>query len=297
MHAGARPLLECASAPRTCCRPPLTWLAGTPACWRFILAVAAAVGALQGVLLLGIPESPKFLMSIGDRNGARAALARLRGSARAGEIEDAVREEEPLTGADDDAATKVSLYEFATRTEHRGPALVVAGLMLAQQLTGINAVIFHGVAVLQALLPDAAGSINVMISVANVLITAAASTCFDRVSHKLLLVVSMLGMAASALLLALGLAHGVAALSATAAFAFVGSFSVGLGPLPWMVASKTVSYRAVDAAQSAGLVASWIGTFIVAFGVPIIPPVVSFVVFGLIGFFSAAMVYWKVDAY
>jgi len=206
-------------------------------------------------------------------------------------------EEEPLTGAATENTSKVSTWEFVTKREHRKGALIVCGLMFAQQLLGINAVIFHGVSVLQTLLPNAAGYINVVISAANLAITSIASMFFDKISHKFLLIASMLGMATFSWLLAVGIANGIAVLSAISCFMFVSSFSFGLGPLPWMVASKTVGYRAVDGAQSAGLVVNWIGTFIVAFAVPILPTVVSFVGFGIIGFVSAATVWYGVGAY
>ncbi|KAF8247835.1 general substrate transporter [Wilcoxina mikolae CBS 423.85] len=267
-----------------------------PQYWRLILVVGAAIGALQGILLLRIPESPKYLVSVGNRNGARDSLARLRGPSYSAEIEDEIREEEPLTGTTEDPS-KVSTFSFVTKREHRKSALIVCGLMLAQQLTGINACVLHGVSILQNLLPSAAGYINVIISAANLIITSLASMYFDKISHKFLLILSMLGMGTFAFLLAAGIANGIAVLSAVAFFCFVSSFSIGLGPLPWMVASKTVSYRAVDAAQSAGIVVNWMGTFAVAFLVPVLPTVWSFVGFGVIGWVSAAMVKWGVDAY
>jgi hypothetical protein len=203
-----------------------------------------------------------------------------------------------LTGAQvEEDTNKVTTWEFVTKKEHRYAALVVCGLLFAQQMLGINAVIFHGVAVLQDLLPTAASYINVIISVANLAITSAASMYFDKVSHKKLLICSMLGMGTFSFLLSVGIYARIAVLSAVACFMFVSSFSAGLGPLPWMVASKTLSYRAVDAAQSSGLVVNWIGTFIVAFGVPIIPTQLSFLIFGVIGLSSAALVYYGVAAY
>lgn len=66
----------------------LTHRAGKPQYWRLILLVGAAVGALQGALLLGIPESPKYLVSVGNRRGARESLARLRGASY---MEDEIR--------------------------------------------------------------------------------------------------------------------------------------------------------------------------------------------------------------
>jgi len=269
-----------------------------PQLWRLILVVGAAIGFVQGVLLLGLPESPKYLLSVGDKNGARYSLAKLRGPSGSESIEDEIREEEPLTGAQAEEDTdKVTTWEFVTKKEHRYGALVVCGLLFAQQMLGINAVIFHGVAVLQDLLPTAASYINVIISVANLTITSVASMFFDKVSHKKLLICSMLGMGTFAFLLSASIYARIAVLSAVACFMFVSSFSVGLGPLPWMVASKTLSYRAVDAAQSSGLVVNWIGTFIVAFGVPIIPTQLSFLIFGVIGVSSAALVYYGVAAY
>ncbi|KAI5793154.1 general substrate transporter [Geopyxis carbonaria] len=264
--------------------------------WRIIMAVGAATGAAQALLLLACPESPKYLSSIGDRNGARDALARLRGPSHAGEIEAEIREAEPLTEAAAEEP-KISTWTFVTSRAHRKGALIVCGLMFAQQLLGINAVIFHGVSVLRGMLPNAAGSINVLISAANLVITSVASLFFDRVSHKSLLTASMAGMGTFALLLAAGIWASVPVLSAVACFMFVSSFSIGLGPLPWMVASKTVRYSAVDAAQASGLVVNWIGTFIVAFGVPLVPTQVSFVAFGVIGLASAAAVWWGIDAY
>lgn len=57
--------------------------------WRLILVIGAAIGALQGVMLMSIPESPKYLLSIGNKQAARESLAQLRGSG--GDIEDEIR--------------------------------------------------------------------------------------------------------------------------------------------------------------------------------------------------------------
>lgn len=275
--------------------------------WRIILFVGAGIGTLQAVLLLKCPESPKYLISIGDKAGAREAAARLRGENHngMGRIEDEIREEEeeplhsdttPLSPTNEEP-TKVTMGTFLTAPAHRKSALIVCGLMLAQQLSGINAVIFHGVSVLSKLLPNWAGALNVLISASNLFITIAASTLFDKVSHKTLLLVSMLGMAASSFAFAIGLNWSIAALSAVGCFMFVSCFSIGLGPLPWMVAGRVVRYEAQDAAQASGLVVNWMGTFLVTFVVPLVPKVFAFTAFGVIGTLSALLVSWGVEAY
>ncbi|KAI5813097.1 general substrate transporter [Pyronema omphalodes] len=286
-----------------------------PSYWRLILIVGAFVGAAQALLLRGIPESPKYLLGT-DKQAAKEALARLRATASdaavKAELEAMMQstgvvhtspEEEPLTGGHHArsrpaSVPQVSTWAFLTQRHFRKEAMIVCGLMLAQQLTGINACILHGVSILRGLMPSAAGYINVIISGANLVVTLVASaTLFDRVSHKHLLIYSMSGMATCAFLLSAGIANNIAILSAVALFLFVCSFSFGLGPLPWMVSSKVVDYEAVDAAQSSALVFSWLGTFLVAFLVPIIPPVISFIGFGCIGFLSAAIVWFGVPNY
>ena len=77
-------------------------------------------------------------------------------------------------------------------------------------------------------------------------------------------------MGVSSVLLALGLEFGVKILSAIATLTFVASFAVGLGPVPFILASELVGPEAVGATQSWALVANWVATFAVAQFFPII---------------------------
>lgn len=150
--------------------------------------------------------------------------------------------------------------------------------------------VMYGVAILRDLLPGYAGILNASISGVNLIITIGASTFFDKVAHKVLLMASMFGMTVFSLLLALGIKFSIPALSAVATFCFVSSFSVGLGPLPWMVAAKNVDTHAVGSAQSLALVANWSGTFVISFGVPVVAALVG--MDGLFfGFFSLGLLF------
>lgn len=146
---------------------------------------------------------------------------------------------------------------------------------------------FYGVAILQDFFSNSATSLNAGVSLVNLFVTIAASSMFDKVSHKVLLVSSMQFMTTFSLLLCLGIFYDLPLLSALATLFFVASFSIGLGPLPWMVASRKVEAKAVGAAQSIALTASWLGTFAVSFMVPILSEAAGmaavFLVFGLMG--------------
>lgn len=58
--------------------------------------------------------------------------------------------------------------------------------------------------------------------------------------------------------------HSIKVLSAVAVILFVASFGLGLGPIPFILASELVGSEAVGAVQSWALAANWIATFIVA---------------------------------
>ncbi len=62
---------------------------GKPQIWRIILAVGGVIGTLQAALLLGLPESPRYLLSKVNKQAARDSLSRLR--ARDVDIEDELR--------------------------------------------------------------------------------------------------------------------------------------------------------------------------------------------------------------
>ncbi|KAG0644463.1 general substrate transporter [Tuber brumale] len=258
--------------------------------WRYILLAGGIIGFVQAVGLLFLPESLVSLIACGNFEQARRELIEIRGTPNVddelaayrsqiaehsvgtynttptGENE-ALLEAGPAPGPE---VRKIGLLEFVTRREYRARFAVVAGVMLAQQLTGINAVVFYGVSILHDILPDSAKYLNAVISGINLLVTSGPSFMFDRVSHKALLLTSMLTMGAFSAILALSILSGLATLSATATLLFAVAFSLGLGPLPWMVASCRIEPNAVGAAQAIALTANWLGTFLVSFAVPVI---------------------------
>ncbi|KAJ3363267.1 hypothetical protein GGF32_004533 [Allomyces javanicus] len=149
-----------------------------PPTWRWLLAVALLLNAVQVVMVLGVPESPSHLRQVGEvqrackvekRLGWEHDREELVGSGRAEEVEvvnepqtkaDAKRHEgadEMLVAASPGASSSSSLtltpvptaaaaapshaptlLEFLTRREYRR-ALVILGIAHAsQQLSGIN---------------------------------------------------------------------------------------------------------------------------------------------------------------
>ncbi|KAG0639264.1 general substrate transporter [Tuber brumale] len=286
--------------------------------WRFILLAGGVIGLAQAVALLFLPESPSSLIASGDIEQARRVLTRIRGTQDVEEelasyqgqptgqpegIDNAesVGEREPLlepTTAEPAPAPdchKIGLVEFITKREYRAGFVVVVAVMMAQQLTGINAVVFYGVSILDDLLPHSAKYLNAAISGVNLLVTLGASMMFDSVSHKFLLLTSMASMGIFSGVLGFSISFGFAILSTISILLFVSAFSMGLGPLPWMVASRRIEPKGVGAAQAIALTANWLGTFLVSFAVPVIADAVGMAaVFHIFAILSFALFLWGV---
>jgi MFS transporter, SP family, galactose:H+ symporter len=130
------------------------------------------------------------------------------------------------------------------------PAMIVGvGLAVAQQITGINTVIYYAPTIFKfAGLSSASGAILASVGVVNVLFTLVAMQRIDRVGRRPLLLVSLAGMALG--LFVLGLAFSLPQLSGslgwiavTSLMVYVGSFAVGLGPVFWLILSEIYRLR------------------------------------------------------
>lgn len=252
--------------------------------WRLILAVAGALGALELLGLFMIPESPKWLAENRQVGHARKVLQRIRGRNadieaemegwRAASITPPSGEEESLLASapesQDGNQSPVTMIEAVRDPYYRPAIIAVVGIMVAQQFTGVNSIVMYSVSLLQSILPTTAALLTILISAINLIMTLACSPLPDRIGRKNCLLLSIAGMGCSSILLALGIYSNQKIAAAIAALLFVASFAVGLGPVPFILASELVGPEAVGAAQSWALAANWIATFVVAQFFPVL---------------------------
>jgi len=252
--------------------------------WRLILAVAGLLGVLELLGLFMIPESPTWLAEHGQAGRARKVLQRIRGQNadiegemagwRVGSTTPSSREEEsllaPSSDSPDQEQTAVTMMEAVRDPYYRPAIIAVVGIMVAQQFTGVNSIVMYSVSLLQSILPGTAALLTILISAINLFMTLACSPLPDRIGRKTCLLLSISGMGCSSVLLALGIYFNQKIAAAIAALLFVASFAVGLGPVPFILASELVGPEAVGAAQSWALAANWIATFVVAQFFPVL---------------------------
>ena len=129
-----------------------------PGVWRYMLAVAAIPAVALFVGMLRMPESPRWLISKGRHDDALAVLMQVRSEDRA---RAEIAEVESL--ADEEANARVGGWADLKVGWIRRIVLIGCGLAAAQQLTGINSIMYYGTQVLQ----DAGFSTNAAI-IANI---------------------------------------------------------------------------------------------------------------------------------
>ena len=232
--------------------------------WRWMFAMAVIPAAAFGIGLMFIPDSPRWLAGRGHLDQARAVLKRIRGPRtkwrpRLNEIQQSV------------AQQKGNWSELLSPLLR--PAMIVGvGLAIAQQITGINTVIYYAPTIFKfAGFSSSSVAIlaSVGVGVVNVIFTVVAMQLIDRVGRRPLLLVSLAGMALS--LFVLGLAFSLPQLSGSLGWiavaslmAYVGSFAVGLGPVFWLILSEIYPLRIRGRAMSVGTAANWSANLIVA---------------------------------
>ncbi|KAL3963121.1 hypothetical protein ACCO45_000125 [Purpureocillium lilacinum] len=295
------------------------------AAWRWILAAGAGVAFAQAVGLLAVPESPAWMAAHGDPVKAKATLQRIRGESFDVQSEVANWDHHERRGSNDEeegllsqpdavpssptsirshkAPVHLGFLQVVADPLYRPAIVAVVGIMVAQQFCGINSIIMYSVSLLADLLPISSALLTILISVVNLGMTIACSPLPDRLGRKTCLLLSIVGQGTSSFVLAFAIVYGVKMLSAIAVLFFVAFFAVGLGPVPFIMASELVGQEAVGATQSWCLAANYVATFIVAQFFPIVNTALNnalggkgwvYFLFAALAAVSAVFVSWRV---
>lgn len=200
-----------------------------------------------GLVFFFMPESPSYLVVKGRNEEARAALVRLRGRNY-----DVDTELNNLKFKAEQSNSHPTSFLTNIRKRNVIKALVICYfLMVFQQLSGINAVIFNTAAIFTAAGSTIGQEIaSIIIGVIQVVATFVSSMVVDRLGRRILLLLSALVMCLC--LTALGVyfylqsVHGedsdiiqnISWLPLVSLSLFFIAFSIGFGPIPWMMAGE-----------------------------------------------------------
>ena len=253
--------------------------------WRWMLGVVALPSFVYCLLLLWVPESPRWLMvhrsdyqrarailQVSDPSGVEAALAALQQSI-------------------DEEKQKESLASFFSGRYTK--AMMLAFLIAAfNQLSGINAVIYYAPRVfeLAGLGRDAAFLQSAGIGLVNLIFTLLGMYLIDRIGRRKLMLIGSVGYILSLSAVAAAFHWGWLGglLVPVLLFAFIAAHALGQGAVIWVFISEVFPNSVRAYGQSLGSATHWIFAALAASTFPALAQ--RFGPAPLFGFFAVMMV-------
>ncbi|GAB6021078.1 hypothetical protein CHUAL_003712 [Chamberlinius hualienensis] len=246
---------------------------GTDNLWPYLFGLTIVPAVIQLCTLPGCCESPKYLLLSCDREvEAQENLVRLRGTV---EIHDEM-EEMKSEGETMKSVPKVTLKEIVSNPMLRMPLIISVVVMLSQQLSGINAVIFFSTDIFKSagLANDVALYATIGMGTINVIMTVISLALVERAGRKTLHLIGLSGLNLVCLLLTVCLAlkdkaSWISFVSAVLIYAFIIFFASGPGSIPWFLVSELFGQGARSLATSIAVTVNWLANSIV--GIAFLP--------------------------
>ncbi|VFQ97039.1 unnamed protein product [Cuscuta campestris] len=172
----------------------------TPGTWRWMLGVAGVPALFQFVLMVFLPESPRWLYRKGRTEEAKAILRKIFSpeevESEIQALKDSVEKEEK----ESDKSEKTNLLKLLRIKALRRGLTAGVGLQIFQQFVGINTVMYYSPTIVQ-LAGVSSNRTALLLSLVTAGLNAlgsVVSVCFiDRIGRKKLLVFSLCGVVIS----------------------------------------------------------------------------------------------------
>jgi sugar porter (SP) family MFS transporter len=236
-----------------------------PSNWRWMFATGALPAVVFFLLLLRVPESPRWLVKKDRDTEALAILTRV-GSVEAAAVE--IRNIKEAISLE-----KGSLAELFQPGFRR--ALVIAVVLaIFQQITGINAVLYYAPRIFERAGFERVSAIgqSTIVGLVNIVFTVVAIVLVDRVGRKPLLLTAAGGMGISLVLLgsAFKLQVQSGSLILLIILLYIAFFALAMGPIVWVVMSEIFPTRMRGSAMAIATVILWVADFAVTLTFPVI---------------------------
>ncbi len=220
--------------------------------WRVMFLSEAVPAGLFALLILLVPETPRFLVLNGRDDEAMKVLSNINGEAKAKEIISEIKE---------------TVVEKKEKLLAYGFMVVFIGCMLSvfQQVIGINAVLYFAPRIFESMGVSNNMLFTVIMGVINITFTLVAVFTVEKIGRKPLLITGSLGMALGAL--------GVALSNVVTLPAFVPVLSIMIysacfmfswGPICWVYIAELFPNTIRSEATAIAVAFQWIFNFIVS---------------------------------
>lgn len=233
----------------------------------YLSIICAAVPIIFCIIFFFMPETPTFYLMKRNENAARESYIRLRGNQYNVEPE-LIAQKEAL---EESRKNKVSFLTALKSKACKKAIIISYGLMLFQQLSGVNAIIFYA----GSIFASGGGSLqsdvaSIIVGAMQVVAVFVSTLIVDRLGRRLLLSISIVAMFLCTLILGVyyyiheeGDASNIGWLPLLSVCVFIILFSLGFGPLPWMMIGELFAPEIKGIAGSSACLLNWLMAFIV----------------------------------
>ena len=220
--------------------------------WRYMFGSEMVPAGLFALLICFVPETPRYLVMVGQDQKALSILSHINGSSEAQTI------------LNDIKAT------ITTKTERLltyGWMCIFVGIMLSvfQQIVGINAVLYYAPRIFQDMGMQSPMVQTVIMGIVNISFTLVAVFTVEKVGRKPLLIWGSIGMAIGAF--GVALTFGNASLSIVTMLSIMvysASFMFSWGPICWVLIAELFPNTIRGAAVAIAVAFQWIFNFLVS---------------------------------
>ncbi|EDW02118.1 facilitated trehalose transporter Tret1-2 homolog [Drosophila grimshawi] len=224
-----------------------------------------------------MPESPVYYAMKGRRDDATKSLIWLRG--KNCDISEELNEmmEASNKGVDE---PKVNIFRALRRPITLKGLSIAVILQALQQWTGINAIMFYSTSIFEEVGAGLPGRVcTVLIGLTQVVMTLIAALIIDKAGRRILLLVSAFFMAITTCLMGVYFqmsqsdpdsVTSIGWLPITSILLFIVFFSIGFGPVPWLIMAELFTEDVKSVAGSIAGTSNWFSAFLVTLLFPIL---------------------------
>lgn len=232
--------------------------------WRWMLGVMAIPSLIYTVLVMGIPESPRWLVAKNKLEEAKKVFQRI-GVANAGAVIESVK-----TGLKHEMAAGHSTGFF--NRKYKTILWLAFFIAFFNQWSGINFILYYAPEILERAGLASIDSLknSIFIGSTNLLFTFVGLYLIDKLGRKTLLILGSIGYIVSLALVAYAFkATASPAFLLTFLLLFIASHAIGQGAVIWVFIAEIFPTRIRARGQSFGAGTHWVFAAIITLITPV----------------------------
>jgi sugar porter (SP) family MFS transporter len=253
------------------------WISGISHDWQWMLGIEAIPALAFGLLLMTVPESPRWLVKRNKEAQAKAVLL------KTGEP----NVEKELVEIKESLISTGKGGEKLFQKKYFVPILIAFFISTFNQLTGINAILYYAPRLFEmsGVFREGAMIQSIIIGLTNLTFTMLGMILIDKIGRKKLIGIGSIGMFISLALVARGfyLENFEGYYMLICLMGYIAFFAISLGATIWVVISEVFPNTVRAKGQEFGSMTHWVWSALLSWFFPVFLTIGGTYIFG---FFS-----------